>query len=277
MVHKTFFERDDGDVSDLLEGCAPTRRPASCPPSPSRRSSAVCDDEDSAAEARIPDASDPALELRPSPLQRSAAAFDPAMCDWQGWEAALTDFSDAAWTESMPTDAMAWYLSARAAAPWDASADGADYHWATWAAAEGWREPLERRRAPASWIPPPPPPPPSRRVAAAAAEPRAKLRPSLAAVADPRLGTAALPTFGSEAHYLGNCKPCAFVDRNCASGAECSFCHLCGPDERKRRRKEKTAFRRQLWRAREKEPRRPVGGRAEPSQGHARASPWLAV
>jgi len=56
----------------------------------------------------------------------------------------------------------------------------------------------------------------------------------------PAPGSAALPSLGSLAHEQGRCKPCAFFrTKGCEIGPTCSFCHLCGPDERKRRRKEK--------------------------------------
>mmetsp|Transcript_28873 Transcript_28873/g.65367 ORF Transcript_28873/g.65367 Transcript_28873/m.65367 type:complete len:138 (-) Transcript_28873:92-505(-) len=49
-----------------------------------------------------------------------------------------------------------------------------------------------------------------------------------------------IPSAGSAFHKAGGCKPCVFVHKGgCADGAECQFCHLCGPDEKKRRRKEK--------------------------------------
>jgi hypothetical protein len=49
-----------------------------------------------------------------------------------------------------------------------------------------------------------------------------------------------LPSAGSAFHEAGGCKPCVFVHKGgCADGAACQFCHLCGPDEKKRRRKEK--------------------------------------
>jgi len=52
-----------------------------------------------------------------------------------------------------------------------------------------------------------------------------------------------LPSIGSAAHSLLQCKPCAFVNtKGCASGADCIFCHLCEPGEKKRRQKEKRAF-----------------------------------
>lgn len=54
---------------------------------------------------------------------------------------------------------------------------------------------------------------------------------------------AELPSLGSGAHAAHRCKPCAFVHtKGCASGAQCQFCHLCGPGEKQRRQKEKRAF-----------------------------------
>lgn len=54
------------------------------------------------------------------------------------------------------------------------------------------------------------------------------------------LGSPELPTIGSLGHSIGRCKPCAFVSKlGCASGVKCSFCHLCDPGEKKRRRKER--------------------------------------
>lgn len=66
----------------------------------------------------------------------------------------------------------------------------------------------------------------------------------------PVLGSPEMPTRGSAGHHLRNCKPCAFVDKGCESGVDCRFCHLCEPGEKKRRKKEKLAMRRQIskWR-----------------------------
>mmetsp|Transcript_9708 Transcript_9708/g.30130 ORF Transcript_9708/g.30130 Transcript_9708/m.30130 type:complete len:129 (+) Transcript_9708:857-1243(+) len=51
-----------------------------------------------------------------------------------------------------------------------------------------------------------------------------------------------LPSVGSGGHHMGRCKPCAFVSqKGCTSGAECKFCHLCEPGEKKKRQKEKRA------------------------------------
>jgi len=50
---------------------------------------------------------------------------------------------------------------------------------------------------------------------------------------------AAFPSMGSAAHGEGLCKPCAFSFSNegWASSADCIFCHLCLPGEKKRRKK----------------------------------------
>jgi len=66
------------------------------------------------------------------------------------------------------------------------------------------------------------------------------------AITEPVLGSPELPTVGSAGHHSGICKPCAFLEKGCTSGVECKFCHLCSPDEKKRRKKEKIAVRRQM-------------------------------
>lgn len=54
-----------------------------------------------------------------------------------------------------------------------------------------------------------------------------------------RMGTMVISR-GSALHAVGACKPCAFVFQDgCANGADCEFCHLCDPGERKRRKKER--------------------------------------
>jgi len=47
-----------------------------------------------------------------------------------------------------------------------------------------------------------------------------------------------LLSVGSAGHHLGICRPCDFVGRGfkCRSGVDCSFCHLCGPEDRKVRK-----------------------------------------
>lgn len=63
------------------------------------------------------------------------------------------------------------------------------------------------------------------------------------------LGSPELPTVGSANHHLGKCKPCAFVHRSgCSNGVDCPFCHLCDPDEKKRRQKERWEKKRRQWR-----------------------------
>mmetsp|Transcript_817 Transcript_817/g.3305 ORF Transcript_817/g.3305 Transcript_817/m.3305 type:complete len:366 (+) Transcript_817:51-1148(+) len=57
---------------------------------------------------------------------------------------------------------------------------------------------------------------------------------------------AELPSMGSQSHFDGTCKPCAFFHTaGCANGTNCQFCHLCGSEEKKRRRKEKLKVKRQ--------------------------------
>merc|ERR1740138_1136757 len=51
------------------------------------------------------------------------------------------------------------------------------------------------------------------------------------------------PTVGSIEHRLGTCKPCAFVHtKGCTNGSQCAFCHLCRPNEMRRRKKAKLAL-----------------------------------
>merc|ERR1719218_594130 len=59
------------------------------------------------------------------------------------------------------------------------------------------------------------------------------------ALPEPEMGSQALPTIGSAAPYIGACKPCAFFyTKGCGNGAQCTFCHLCPPDEKRRRQKD---------------------------------------
>lgn len=53
------------------------------------------------------------------------------------------------------------------------------------------------------------------------------------------------PTVGSQGHWLGTCKPCAFLHtKGCGNGASCQFCHLCDKGEKKRRAKDKRGVQR---------------------------------
>jgi len=46
---------------------------------------------------------------------------------------------------------------------------------------------------------------------------------------------------GSAGHDNLMCKPCAFYHtKGCSSGASCQFCHMCGPGEKKKRKKDAT-------------------------------------
>eukprot|EP00931_Biecheleriopsis_adriatica_P043736 TRINITY_DN24991_c0_g3_i1.p1 TRINITY_DN24991_c0_g3~~TRINITY_DN24991_c0_g3_i1.p1 ORF type:complete len:379 (+),score=60.76 TRINITY_DN24991_c0_g3_i1:75-1139(+) len=54
---------------------------------------------------------------------------------------------------------------------------------------------------------------------------------------------------GSRGHLMRMCKPCAFFNtKGCKDGIDCKFCHLCEPGEKKRRKKEKSAFLRTVHR-----------------------------
>jgi len=67
------------------------------------------------------------------------------------------------------------------------------------------------------------------------------------ALPEPDLGSPGLPTIGSAGHNIRTCKPCAFFHtRGCGNGVECSFCHLCAPDEKRRRQKGKVAMLREM-------------------------------
>eukprot|EP00929_Paragymnodinium_shiwhaense_P111608 TRINITY_DN7992_c0_g1_i1.p1 TRINITY_DN7992_c0_g1~~TRINITY_DN7992_c0_g1_i1.p1 ORF type:complete len:841 (-),score=187.90 TRINITY_DN7992_c0_g1_i1:297-2819(-) len=58
-----------------------------------------------------------------------------------------------------------------------------------------------------------------------------------------------IPSMGSAGHADGTCKPCAFLyTKGCENAADCEFCHLCEPGEKKRRRKAKMEVRRTAWR-----------------------------
>ncbi|CAK0869696.1 unnamed protein product [Prorocentrum cordatum] len=59
-----------------------------------------------------------------------------------------------------------------------------------------------------------------------------------------------VPTVGSALHMSNKCRPCAFVlSSGCTSGENCAFCHLCGPDAKKRRQRERWDEKRRAWRA----------------------------
>jgi len=68
------------------------------------------------------------------------------------------------------------------------------------------------------------------------------------ALPEPEVGSPEMPSVGSVGHWDGNCKPCAFMARGCSSGVNCPFCHLCDMNEKKRRRKDKISFMRELRR-----------------------------
>jgi len=62
------------------------------------------------------------------------------------------------------------------------------------------------------------------------------------ALPEPEIFSAEVPTRGSAGHRFGACKPCAFFHtKGCGNGFDCPFCHLCKPDEIRRRKKAKRA------------------------------------
>jgi len=67
----------------------------------------------------------------------------------------------------------------------------------------------------------------------------------------PAPGSQELPSIGSASHGTGTCKPCAFLHtKGCGNGFTCNFCHLCGPDEKRQRRKQKMQQQREEMRDR---------------------------
>jgi len=65
------------------------------------------------------------------------------------------------------------------------------------------------------------------------------------------LGSARCPSVGSATHFSGICKPCAFFHtKGCESGINCEFCHVCGPNEKKKRQRDKyesSRIRSMMW------------------------------
>jgi len=73
-----------------------------------------------------------------------------------------------------------------------------------------------------------------------------ELIPTSAATLEPESGD--YPTIGSRGHFVGLCKPCAFIFKDgCKSGPVCQFCHLCEPGTKKRRKKEAKLSKRSIW------------------------------
>lgn len=51
------------------------------------------------------------------------------------------------------------------------------------------------------------------------------------------------PSAGSAGHWLGLCTPCDFFHRHrCTKEDACKFCHLCGPGESRRRKRQNRAL-----------------------------------
>lgn len=92
------------------------------------------------------------------------------------------------------------------------------------------------RQAP-EWLPASVPPPP---MAAADRDAEVQVLRLASVLLMPELGSPERPTEGSTNHRTNNCKPCAFLHtKGCFNGAQCPFCHLCEPGEKKRRQKER--------------------------------------
>lgn len=51
-------------------------------------------------------------------------------------------------------------------------------------------------------------------------------------------------SIGAQGHGDGTCRPCAWnwKPEGCSNTGSCSFCHSCGPDELRKRRKDRIAF-----------------------------------
>eukprot|EP00929_Paragymnodinium_shiwhaense_P120239 TRINITY_DN92156_c0_g1_i1.p1 TRINITY_DN92156_c0_g1~~TRINITY_DN92156_c0_g1_i1.p1 ORF type:complete len:421 (+),score=90.41 TRINITY_DN92156_c0_g1_i1:209-1471(+) len=153
------------------------------------------------------------------------------------------------WPKTMDEDDLEVYGAIAAAAAMTSGASSGSLGAVKPRSGSGLQGPLSTPAVPSSAPPPPPlasapplrpvdvPPPPSQ-------DPKEQshgLRLSLAeAIPEPVVGSADCPTLGSMGHRTGRCKPCAFLHtRGCVNGAECTFCHLCEPGEKKRRQKEK--------------------------------------
>jgi len=131
------------------------------------------------------------------------------------------------WMTSEPEQSL-WFQTAKHSSPWQSETDHSwqQYglvpdHGASHQIEEIWQVP--------SWPPPVP------------AQAPMPMPPAPAPVRqEPQLGSAELPTRGSAGHRMGVCKPCAFAHtKGCGSGVDCTFCHLCQPGEKLRRRKER--------------------------------------
>merc|ERR1712151_1121186 len=59
---------------------------------------------------------------------------------------------------------------------------------------------------------------------------------AVAALFGQQLDSSVISSVGSARHDMHRCKPCAFVHtEGCSKGANCVFCHLCPPGEKRRR------------------------------------------
>jgi len=84
-------------------------------------------------------------------------------------------------------------------------------------------------------------------VNSSAAQPMARILMLSEALPEPSLGSPEMPTIGSAGHNIGTCKPCAFFHtKGCGNGVQCFFCHLCAPEEKRKRQKDKVTMLREM-------------------------------
>jgi len=76
---------------------------------------------------------------------------------------------------------------------------------------------------------------------------------------------------GAEGHEDGTCKPCGFNWKpgGCNKGVACQFCHMCGPDELRKRKSERHAFLKA-----KKQESRGLHGTNRNSEGTRQSSAW---
>lgn len=113
-----------------------------------------------------------------------------------------------------------------------------------------------------------------------AEDPGVVMKLNLSSIFESELGAADmegsdLQNGGPAPHASGECKPCVFFHKDgCRQGDECSFCHLCRPEERKKRRWQKLHEQQRL---RKQEARRLAAALADEAQEAALAAESLAT
>jgi len=80
------------------------------------------------------------------------------------------------------------------------------------------------------------------------------IRVAAAAADGTQLGSPELPTVGSKDHNRRRCRPCSFVYKDgCAMGVACRYCHLCTPEDKRKRQIARLNENRRNWRRQVKE------------------------